>query len=156
MGFDETFLSDIMNCSWLKRCGYMDKFNFSCVYVNSVDQLKRNIDSDHWVNLCLDRRGDFTSYLCLNHRKEYRNWNDIVGNIKTDYISVISPKIEDEISHKYLPVNILADIKFNLVTLFMLNYYSEYYKNEFWDQMLNIYLFGHIPCDFDNNKFVVY
>ena len=155
MKFDETFLSGITNCLWLKRCGYRDEFDFSCAYVDSVDQLKRNIDSDHWVNLCLDKGGDFTSYLCLNHRREYRDWNDVVEKIKKDYISVIAPKIEDEISHKNLPVNILGDIKFNLVTLFMVNYYSEYYKDEFWDQMLTIYLSVHIPCDY-NNGFVVY
>ncbi len=157
MGFDDTFLNRITNCSWLLRCGYRDEFGFSCTYVENTEQLKRKIDSVHWENSCLDKRGDFSSFLCLNHRKEYREWNNVANIIKTDYLPEISRKLEDAIARQGLPDCILGDIKYNVATLFMLNYYSEYYKmTDFWEQMLTIYLSGHVPCDYKKGQFVVY
>lgn len=157
MSFDDTFLNAMTKCSWLKRCGHRDEFDFSCLYAENIEQLKCKIESNHWENICLDMAGDFSSFLCLNYRKEYQNWNNVVRSIKIDYIPEISRKIQDEIACQGLPVSILSDIQFNVLTLFMLNYYSEYYKmSNFWNQMLTIYHSGHIPCDYTKGQFVVY
>lgn len=42
----------------------------------------------------------------------------------------------------------------------MLNYYSDYYKDEFYEKMLKIYLSGRLPCgrtgSLKNGMFLVY
>lgn len=56
---------------------------------------------------------------------------------------------------------VLEDVIFNVQTLFMVNDYSEYYMADvFFEQMLEIYLSGHLPCGWSggqkNGKFKVY
>ena len=42
----------------------------------------------------------------------------------------------------------------------MINFYSEYYKSDFFDKMLAIYLSGHLPCgwsgEYPEGRFFVY
>ena len=87
-------------------------------------------------------------------------WNVAVGEIKSKYMNEIREKIEnkwvDEKSKQY----VIDDVQFNVLTLFMLDYYSEYYQSDFYERMLAIYLSGHLPCgwsgEYPKGRFIVY
>ena len=87
-------------------------------------------------------------------------WNVAVGEIKSKYMNEIREKIEnkwvDEKSKQY----VIDDVQFNVLTLFMLDYYSEYYQSDFYERMLAIYLSGHLPCgwsgEYPEGRFIVY
>lgn len=111
--------------------------------------------------MCLNRMGDFTTYLLKNHKAEYNKyWNDEVREIKEQYISKISEKVIFSLKNNDLSVGILDDIKMNLLSIFMLEYYAKYYSSDYYTKMLEIYLAGHLPCgwlgEYPNGKFVVY
>lgn len=127
----------------------------------SKRDVEKNINSIKWENLCLERRGDFTEYLLKNHKAKYNKyWNVEVRMIKEKYISKISEKIGIALQDNDLSIDVLDDIKMNILSIFMLEYYSEYYSSEFYNKMLEIYLAGHLPCGwsgkYPDGKFIVY
>ena len=72
----------------------------------------------------------------------------------------IIAKIERNWKNEKSRQGILDDVPFNIITLFMLDFYSECFKSEFFDKMLAIYLSGHLPCgwsgEYPDGKFFVY
>lgn len=161
MKLKKEFVDAILNCQWLYRCGRVDNFEFAVQYLNSKRDVEKNINGIKWENLCIDRRGDFTTYLFKNHKLEYnKNWNDEVREIKEKYIPMISEKVSIALTNNGMMSNILNDINMNILSIFMLEYYSEYYSCDFYNKMLEIYLAGHLPCgwagEYPNGKFVVY
>ena len=160
MILEKEFVETILNCQWLQKCGQIDSFGFDVEYLSKRD-VEKNINSTKWENICLDRMGDFTTYLHKNHKAEYNKyWNDEVRMIKEQYISKISEKVNFALTNNDLPVGVLDDIKMNVLSIFMLEYYSEYYSSDFYNKMLEIYLAGHLPCgwigEYPNGKFIVY
>lgn len=156
------FLDKINKCSWFCNCGDdITNIDFDVKKAENAKKAVRSINSLNWENTCLDIRGNFTRYLFKNHRDIYnRDWNVVVENVKNNYLEPLVPEMEAKLSLKNIKGDIIDDVKFNLLTLFMLKYYSDYYRDEFWDKMLRIYLSGHLPCGwvgkYTGGKFVVY
>ena len=84
-------------------------------------------------------------------------WNKQIRSIKTEFLPQIEDKIAIAIRKKGMKESVLKDIKFNLLTLFMLDFYSDYYSDSFFENMLQIYLAGHFPCGWnEKDGFIVY
>lgn len=160
MTLSKEFIEKIQNCPWLKNCGQKDAFEFDVEYVKDIKAVDKHINSMKWENLCLDKKGDFTVYLCINHKEEYQCWNDLAKEVKSEYMPAISDEVMRILAEKEMPESVLADVKMNVLSIFMLEYYSEYYSSEFYDNMLKIYLAGHLPCGWkgssEDGKFLVY
>lgn len=161
MKIEEKFIKQVMECNWLKNCGKEGDFGFEVEYTKSQSKVKKLINGIKWENICLEERGNFTAFLHINHNEDYNKfWREMVRKIKSEYISVISESLEVALQDNKDKDSIIIDIKSNLVILFMLNFYSEYYKSDFYDKMLEIYLSGHLPCGWSGNypegKFIVY
>lgn len=161
MEISKEFIGIIMECELLGRCGEKDGMEFDVEYVNSEAKAIKLIKGIKWENTCLESRGDFTEFLSRNHRDVFKkNWNVVVDEIKSKYMNEIREKIEnkwvDEKSKQY----VIDDVQFNVLTLFMLDYYSEYYQSDFYEKMLAIYLSGHLPCgwsgEYPEGRFIVY
>ncbi len=147
MNLEKEFINRMLSCDWLMKCGMKDTFEFDVYYLDSVNEVAEHINSLKWENVCLDQMGDFTAYLSINYPDEYNNyWNEQVYTVKEKYVSVIEKKIEKNMLRLNLPNSILEDMKMNILSLFMLNYYSEYYESDFYQTMHEIYMKGHLPC----------
>lgn len=161
MKIEEKFIKQVMECNWLKNCGKEGDFGFEVEYIKSQSKVKKLINGIKWENICLEECGDLTAFLHIHYNEDYNKyWNEMVKKIKKDYISVISESLEAALQDNKDKDSIIIDIKSNLVTIFMLNFYSEYYKSDFYDKMLEIYLSGHLPCgwngDYPEGSFIVY
>ena len=109
----------------------------------------------------LEVSGDFTEFLSRNHKDIFnKNWNGVVRQIKSNYMNEIQTKVEMNWKDEKTKQRVIDDVQFNILTLFMLDYYSDYYQSEFFDRMLKIYLAGHFPCgwsgEYPKGKFLVY
>lgn len=161
MILEKEFVESILNCQWLQRCGQIDSLGFEVEYLDNKKEVEKNINSVKWENICLDKKGDFTTYLFKNHKADYNKyWNVEVETIKEQYLSKITEKVNMALTNSGLSVDILDDINMNLLSIFMLEYYSEYYSCDFYNKMLKIYLAGHLPCgwigEYPDGKFIVY
>ena len=80
--------------------------------------------------------------------------------IKSEYMNEIQTKVGINWKDEKTKQRVIDDVKFNILTLFMIDYYSDYYQSEFFDRMLKIYLAGHLPCgwsgEYPEGKFFVY
>ena len=161
MEIKNEFAERLLNCKWLQNCGKQEDFGFEVEYVKSKKQLKKLISSIKWENICLEAEGDFTAYLHINHKEDYNKyWNDMVSMIKSEYINTIAEDIMKVLDDFEGKDDIIIDMKANIVSLFMMHFYSEYYNSDFYDKMLKIYLAGHIPCgwngEYPEGRFLVY
>lgn len=161
MEIKNEFIELIKNCNWFENCGDGFFKGFDVVMITNKNEVVKKINSLKWENTCLEKRGDFTFFLSQNYKEQYNKfWNKEIEDIKRRYMGGVSKKCTAALLKKDLPLDIVNDIKFNVLTLFMLNYYSEYYFSDFFDQMLQIYLSGHLPCGWSGNlkdgKFIVY
>ena len=147
------FWETIRRCPWLAHCGEQapDFGDFDVVAALDFYDAWEEIQSLEWENLCLDKGGEFTSYLSRHYPTEYNNgWNPEVIRIKREDMPAIAERIAQGFEAKHLPPEALNDvrndIKFNLITIMMLRFYGDCFVSPFYDQMLRIYLAGRLPC----------
>lgn len=156
------FIEKIMNCNWFENCGHQNFDRFEVVYMKNKQEAVERISSMKWERACSEKTGDFTVFLCKNCREQYQKWNDGVQEIKTVYLGEIVNRVTIGLKEKGLFLDaVLNDVRFNIITLFMLNYYSEYYTMDVFHQhMLELYLCGYLPCGWSgglkDGKFKVY
>lgn len=161
MEISNEFLKLIMDCDLLSRCGEKDDLGFDVEYVDSETKAKKMINSIKWENTYLEVRGDFTEFLSRNHKDIFnKNWNIVIRQIKSEYMNEIQTKVGINWKDEKTKQRVIDDVKFNILTLFMIDYYSDYYQSEFFDRMFKIYLAGHLPCgwsgEYPEGKFFVY
>ena len=147
MNLRKEFIDNMLACPWLKMCGRKEDLEFDVEYLNREEEVQKSIDSIKWENVCLDRMGDFTAYLSKHYNEEYNKyWNERVGIIKKEYMPIISDNINEVLLSKKMSFDIMDDLRMNILSLFMLEYYSDFYTSEFYEKMLYIYMKGHLPC----------
>lgn len=145
---NKSFIDVISNCLWFENCGKRDdkKIEFEVIFVENAEEVKKSISNNKWENLCLIKSGDLTEFLSINYRNEDRKWNELVEKVKAEYMSVFLPEIEGKLDDTGLDKSVLKYIEWDILMLFMSNYYSDYYEDEFYVKLLKIYLSGHLPC----------
>jgi hypothetical protein len=163
MDINKVLYERLLNSKWLVNCGTNENttYDFEVHSVKTEKEMKKYISSIKWENISLEEDGNLSEFLSVNHKDIYNNcWNPKVRLIKKEYIPAILKKIEEDNSKTTLTAKILDDIKANVVSILMADYYSEYYKSDFFDKLLNIYTSGHLPCgwhgSYPEGKIMIY
>ena len=157
MELTQEFLHSVEVCPWLAHCGEEDGL-FDCADLRRVadwETVLQNINSLEWENTCLAHHGNFTAYLSVHHPDKYnRLWNKEVCFIKEQYMPAITAKIEEAL--RRLPGfpgdkvhDVVVDMRFNVLTVFMLDYYGDLYRSDFCERLWDIYQSGHLPCYYE-------
>ena len=177
---------ELLKCNWLENCGtnnfndYIveEKYeNFDNLYIRnstmkndiSIYLIKdkkeviKCISSIKWENLCLDIRGKLSTFLAVNKDitlGKFNKWNNYVDKIKIDYLDNIEGKILSAVKLKNYPDDVFYDIRSNILLMFMYNIYSEFYYDDFFENILHVYLSGHLVCGwygkYPKGKLMVY
>lgn len=183
MEINQKIYKKLLECELLKNCGtnnfndYIIKTkdeNTNNLYISSAhmkdeidiylikdkEEAVKNISSIKWENLCLELNGNFTEFLFTNFREKYNFWNKYVNELKDNYLPLIIENIELILQEKNYPKIFLDDVMFNLITIFMLDIYSEFYYEGFFENILHVYLSGHLVCGwygkYPKGKLMVY
>lgn len=161
MELKKDFLDKIGRCAWFENCGDGSFDTFDVVVVKDREKAVKSVTSIKWGNSCIEAQNDLTEYLFFNQRESYeKDWNNEVVHIKQEYWSKMSDIVSAALASKGLPDEVLLLVQYNVVALFMADFYSECYTSRFYEQMLAIYLSGHLPCGWSggkrNGKFMVY
>lgn len=145
----ETLYQKLLCCDWLQNCGSEVNTNDQTKYqlVKERSKAIKGIEGTKWENVCLAEYGNLSEYLCLNHKKEYNeNWNRIVNYIKKERLPALAEKIKVALAEAEYPSSVLDDIQFNLLAIMVCDVFSDRFHSDFFDNLLEIYLSGHIPC----------
>ncbi|MBE5914911.1 MAG: hypothetical protein E7274_12770 [Pseudobutyrivibrio ruminis] len=150
-----TIINEIIQCKWLSRLGVKDHFQFEVEYVSKTE-MKKKIKSQAWENAVLEKRGDFTVFLHKNFNEEYQKWNNYTEELKSGLLKEIMEHVNDALEAGGFEDFVRVDIQFNILTLLMLYKYENVFSSTFFDQMIEIYLSGHIPCGWNGECFIIY
>lgn len=152
MEIKETMVNELVKCEWLQYCGEQQRtqYDFDVLFYQNATKAMDTITTIKWENICLNESGNITSYLAIHNKEEYnKNWNQLVRRVKIEVFPQIVEKIQEGIRLKCLPDSIINDIKFNLVNILVSDAFSNHYRSEFYHQMYQIYISGHLPCGWD-------
>lgn len=140
----------LFNCAWLQKCGdkeeKFDKFSF--IWAKDLSDVKKNIESVKWENVILEESNEFRYFLSENYPVAYDKWNEELEKIKERYMPEILSNIQRVINDRNFPESILIDIRYVLNFIYLGDFYSDLYHSELLDNILNIYLSGHLPCGY--------
>ena len=75
---------------------------------------------------------------------------------RENYIPQIRQNFQNKVEKFELAQRITSDIEFNLLVILRAHLFSELYRDSFWDQLLEIYRLGHIPCGYKKGTFLIY
>ncbi len=117
-------------------------------------EISESIQSYKWENICLDKKGDFSSAILLNYEEQYSLIGEECEKVQKEVLA-FSKRFTAGLKKKGIRFGgiVLSDVKFNVGTLFLVNHYSEYYiPDVFFEQMLEIYLSGHLPCGWSGGQ----
>ncbi len=162
MELKQDIIEKMVNCNWFENCGNQKFDGFEVVFMKDRQEAVERISSLKWERVCLQKSNDVTVYLHKNYTEQYQKWNDVVDEIKAIYLDEIVKKVTIGLTKKELLLNaVLNDVTYNIVTLLVLNYYSEYYTMDLFHQhMLELYMCGYLPCGWfgglKGGKFKVY
>ena len=160
--FKNEFIEAINSCPWLKNCGVCSclELGFEIVLIPDRQEVVKRIAERKWEDLCLRKQGDLTAFLCVHCKDEYQQWNNIVDIVKEKYMDPVIQEIKSALNQIGLNESVLPNVQWDILSLFMASYYSDYYSDEFYEKMLRIYLSGHMPCGWTgglkDGKFLVY
>ena len=165
MELDKQFIDKLIRIDWFINCGK----DIPCEYgvkLKSGTEAIDNIMNVRWQNIILDNRGDLTAQLsmrsCKGEGKEYQEWNKLVREIKESYMPDLERVWNERLSTRELNKSeVLADIRFNVLALIMVDVYKSIIPvTAFWKNLLEIYEAGYLPCGWKgkkaDGKFMIY
>ena len=154
LGVKPEFFDQLVSCDWFCNCGDKTFDQFEVIIEENQEHGIACLNSLVYENASLEKQNDMSFAV----REVPKDWNDVVKEIKqSGYIGKVSKRIKSGLKLKGIPgEEVLETVRWDLLHLFLANYYSEYYTDVFYEQMLQIYLSGHLPCGYEWKKFRVY
>lgn len=165
LALDPATMKMLLELPWFSNCGQPCQLP-GALAVKSPKEAMKGISSARWENLFLDRRGDFTTALCLlsihSQEKPDRQWNPLAQEFKEKYLPALEPLWQKALEPLGLwEKPVLDDLRFVLLGIAVIDAYKEIIETpEFFRQLLTLYQTGHLPCGWKGKKeqgcFLVY
>jgi hypothetical protein len=142
-----------LNADIVKRVEALDFLNIKdffpdkYVEIDNLNFAEKKINSIKWENFILDRMGDFTVYLFKNHNDAYNQfWNKMAENVRKNIKPGINDKLDKIIENNKLKQSMKSQIIFDLINVIIILSYNEYHRSPFFEELLEVYEHGYIPC----------
>ncbi len=152
----------LLQCDWLSRCGDREEIyqNFRFIWAQSLSEAEEKINSVRWENIVGEEKNEIWAFLMEHHPDAFEKWNEELARIKEKYVPDIMAAVKDAVTEKNLPESFILDIECNVTMVFIFDFYSELYQCDLMNNILEIYLSGHLPCGykgrFQKGKVIVY
>lgn len=143
----ESTINQMLLCEWFSHCGEeVSITNLDYIYVEKSTMVSKSYNLSKFENVIYSAQGDMTSFLCVNFRTEFREWNTLVSQIKAEIFPTLIPNVRDKFSNLGLAEELFSIIEYSVLLIIMSSAYKTCYCSSFFDNMKKIYLSGHIPC----------
>jgi len=137
-----------LNGPWFEHCGEKDEIACENRYqFVPKSAAKKKILGLKWQNTTLEKEGDVHADLFFIDEDVQRMWNHIVDYVKDNLWTQIYDKVAarlDEIGFAHEAY--MSTMQFDIVLCTVVLSYRSYRKSSFWEDMLRIYMSGHVPC----------
>lgn len=154
LGIKPEFFDQLVSCDWFCNCGDKTFDQFEVYIEEDREMAIARLKSLVRENACLDRR----NAICSAVRKIPADWSNAINEVqRSGCLGKVSRRVKSEAKKKGISEEeVLEIVRSDVWHLFMANYFSAYYNDVFYEQMLQIYLSGHLPCGYEWKKFRVY
>ncbi len=112
----------------MKIVGIRILISLKLFFLKDKMEISESIQSYKWENICLDKKGDFSSAILLNYEEQYSLIGEECEKVQKEVLA-FSKRFTAGLKKKGIRFGgiVLSDVKFNVGTLFLVNHYSEYY-----------------------------
>lgn len=154
LGIKPEFFEQLVSCDWFCNCGDKTFDQFEVYIEEDYERAIACFNSLVRENACLQKMNELRSAM----QEVPGGWNNVLTEIKrSGYIGKVSKRIKSGLKQKDISAEkMIETVRSDVFYLFLTNYFSEYYTDAFHEQMLEIYLSGHLPCGYEWKKFRVY
>lgn len=148
-------ISKLFEVDWFCNCGNTSDMRFISVSEKQAIEL---MSSYQWETTVLDFRGIVTETLSARERnglgKEYREWNALVQNFKKKYSPQLAELLGIRLKEQGLDSDmILSNVQFSILAMVSVFSYSKIIEIPlFFNQLLEAYQAGYLPCGYDENS----
>lgn len=150
MQLEQEVIDDLLGIEFL---AHHKKLEIKAEYITNLTVASKSMNGLKWENLCLEKSGDVTSYLSINHKALYNTyWNELAIAIKTNIIPLINQKLDALIAEGRLIEKMKSQILFDMMNIALFQSYSKVCESDFYEELYEIYESGYIPCGW-NGKY---
>ena len=127
--------------------------------IKKLQEAEKNINSLKWENFVLEKDGDFSVYLFINHSDIYKHWNSLANNAKEEIIPEIEARLDNLVGEGKLVASMKDQILFDIIGLAIyLTIKKEVpqVESRFFDDLYALYQAGYIPCGYAGGQYKVF
>lgn len=149
MQLDEQLIKKFNETNLLSKMGEAYKGD---IKTKSLKKISKSIAGLKWENICLEEVNQVKGWLSVNNPNEYNlYWNDMVNQIKATVIPDLIIKLDAMLLEDKITESIKTAVVFDVINIIMINSYCDIIRSEFYSEMLEIYLLGHLPYGWEGN-----
>ena len=149
-------INEIINIDFLKE---ERETSLPITQLKTVKEAEKNINSLKWENFVLEKDGDFSVYLFINHSDIYKHWNSLANNAKEEIIPEIEARLDNLVGEGKLVASMKDQILFDIIGLAIyLTIKKEVpqVESRFFDDLYALYQAGYIPCGYAGGQYKVF
>ena len=147
--FDLGVLARIAEIPWLSRAGQPAP-DSAVRRITEKHEAVRLITAPEWDDFRLEMRNEMTGFLAKQWSQNYTEWNNSAKALRGFYEAQIVPRVQAAIEEHGLPLEILDEIRWDVVTFLQEEAFRQCRPPRFFDRLLRIYEQGHLPCSIDS------
>lgn len=139
-------LRQLEDAHWFSSVGVRDATSSVAVVLSSWDEAIEFSSSLSWENMRLEIANSFRKKLLEKAMVRYRQWNDIVDDVKTLTMPLVERKIGPVVKRFGLPQVFKDDVHWDILHLCMEAEYVDVCPPGFYSGLAFWYANGHFPC----------
>jgi hypothetical protein len=150
--------STLMSTVLFEAVGMELTKDFTCFQLLPIRTWQDAVDkrgSNAGSNAFMEGRALQTRILGIEHKREYRKWNDHIADVHEAFHDEVFPKIDasidaiDALSDEQDRVFLKHIVHWDVIAAAMEFVYADLVPPRFYAEILKIYAAGHFPCHWD-------
>jgi hypothetical protein len=138
-------LSKLRETTWFARCGE-PLLNSRYILADNWKKALKLCQAATWRKLRLRLRGDLTAELSRSHRERFREWNNIVRELKPHIERFTLNFVQPFATSQGLPHGFSETVEWDVLNWYMEIEYSDLVSIVFYRDLMGVYDEGRFPC----------
>jgi hypothetical protein len=151
-------LSKLREAEWFSAVGNQD--TDAAIVLQSWKEAVESFSSPQWRDLLLEASNRYTEKIASRARERFRQWNDVVREVKKISVPLVEAKTERVAKENQLPKTFQNVVNWDILHVAMESEYSDIYPSGFFASQAYWYVRGHFPCgwsgSFPDGKLIIY
>lgn len=154
MDIDKNVLNKFLECDWFSNCGTKENTSYDFEYKLTSDYnvVLKGIENEKWHDICLEKRYEDAFKLQRKRSCQTGRWNNQIKFVEENYIPGLDKIIRSKIKEFNLSEELIENIMYDILIIFTFEMFRDIGGYEFYYNYLQIYLSGHIPCNWSGSR----